>query len=105
MNTASLAGRPLVFSGGGYFRLLPLPLLKRLWHRSSYTMTYFHPRDFEPDQPRLPGLSASRRFKSYYGLGRCEAKLRALLDDFEFTSVGRAEESVDWGSAPVVRLA
>lgn len=104
MNTAVLAGQRLVFSGGGYFRLLPLAVLQRLWRRSGYTMTYFHPRDFEPDQPYLPGLGPMRRFKSYYGLGRAEAKLRAILREFPFESVAAAETKVDWAAAPLVRL-
>lgn len=104
MNTARVAGRPLVFSGGGYFRLLPLGLLQRLWRRSDYTMTYFHPRDFEPDQPYLPGLGPVRRFKSYYGLGQAEAKLCAILREFPFESVEAAEKQVEWANAPVVNL-
>lgn len=102
MNTATVAGRPLVFSGGGYFRLIPLFLLQRLWRRSNYTMTYFHPRDFEPDQAVLPGLGPLRRFKSYYGLRGAEGKLRAIIDEFAFESVGAAEQQVDWARAPVV---
>ena len=31
-------------------------------------MTYFHPRDFDPNQPILEGLSLKRKFKSYYNL-------------------------------------
>jgi hypothetical protein len=68
-------------------------------------MTYFHPRDFEPDQPYLPGLGALRRFKSYYGLAAAEAKLRAILEEFPFESVEAAEKRVDWASAPLVQLA
>ena len=104
MNTSDFAGRPMVFSGGGYFRLLPLNVLQRLWRRSDYTMTYFHPRDFEPDQRYLPGLGPVRRFKSYYGLGRAESKLRAILKEFPFESVAAAERKVDWSTAPVVQL-
>jgi polysaccharide deacetylase family protein (PEP-CTERM system associated) len=104
MNTALVAGQRLVFSGGGYFRLLPLPLLQNLWRRSSYTMTYFHPRDFEPDQQFLPGLGPVRRFKSYYGLAAAEAKLRAILEEFPFESVAAAEREVDWAAAPVIEL-
>ena len=48
----------------------------------SLPATYFHPRDFEPDQPLLPGLGPMRRFKSYYGLGQSEAKLRAILPEY-----------------------
>ena len=104
MNTAVLAGQRLVFSGGGYFRLLPMPVLRQLWRRSDYTMTYFHPRDFEPDQPYLPGLGPLRRFKSYYGLRGAEAKLRAILSEFPFESVASAEKKVDWSAAPVVEV-
>lgn len=104
MNTANVAGRRLVFSGGGYFRLLPLALLQQLWRRSDYTMTYFHPRDFERDQPYLPGLGPLRRFKSYYGLGQSEAKLRAILREFPFENVAAAEEKVDWAETPLVRI-
>lgn len=103
MNTAMIAGRPLVFSGGGYFRLIPLFLLQRLWRRSKYTMTYFHPRDFEPDQSILPGLGPVRRFKSYYGLKGAERKLRAILKEFRFESVRAAEQQIDWTDVPVVR--
>jgi polysaccharide deacetylase family protein (PEP-CTERM system associated) len=104
MNTAELGGRRLVFSGGGYFRLLPLAVLQQLWRRSDYTMTYFHPRDFEPNQPFLPGLGPVRRFKSYYGLGRSESKLRAILREFTFESVEAAEKKVDWPNMPLIRL-
>ena len=102
----TLAPKPsvIVFSGGGYFRLLPLPLLQQLWRRSDYVMTYFHPRDFEPDQEVLPGLGPVRRFKSYYGLGRAESKLRAILREFPFENVAAAEQAVDWDSVPVVRI-
>lgn len=104
LNTARIAGQRMVFSGGGYFRLLPLGVLRRLWRRSDYTMTYFHPRDFEPNQPVLAGLSAFRRFKSYYGLAGAEAKLRKILEEFEFASVRTADLQVDWLQAPVIRL-
>lgn len=104
MNTARIAGQRVVFSGGGYFRLLPLPLIRRLWRRSDYTMTYFHPRDFEPEQPVLRGLSALRRFKSYYGLAGAEGKLCKILGEFKFESVRTAEKKVDWSKAPVIRF-
>ena len=67
-------------------------------------MTYFHPRDFEPDQRFLPGLGPVRRFKSYYGLAGAEAKLRAILSEFPFESVQAAEQQVDWPATPLVRL-
>jgi polysaccharide deacetylase family protein (PEP-CTERM system associated) len=68
----------IVISGGGYFRLAPLWLVKRNFSQSDYLMTYFHPRDFDEFQPELEGLSAVRRFKTYFGLKTAYKKLNKL---------------------------
>jgi polysaccharide deacetylase family protein (PEP-CTERM system associated) len=39
INVWHLLGQPLVFSGGGYFRVLPAPLLHAMFMRSDYVMT------------------------------------------------------------------
>ena len=104
MNTMNLFGRPLVFSGGGYFRLLPYWLIRRWTADSAYVMTYFHPRDFDPGQPVIGDLGPIRRFKSYYGLGRAEDKLRRLLNEFDFVDVATAERSIDWDTVPIVQI-
>lgn len=104
LNTYSVLGNQLVFSGGGYFRLLPYWLLKRLFADSEYVMTYFHPRDFDPGQPLIPNLSLSRRFRSYVGLKDAENKLVRLLNDFEFVDVRTAVAKIDWYTAPVVEV-
>ncbi|MFM2207451.1 MAG: hypothetical protein RL213_1426 [Bacteroidota bacterium] len=95
MSTGRFAGVELVYSGGGYFRLLPYTLVRHMISRSNYTLTYFHPRDIDPEQPVLNALSPLRRFKSYYGLGRCASKLEALLADFRFTDVSGGLASLD----------
>ena len=102
MNTRRVLGRDIVFSGGGYFRLVPYPLLHRWTERAPYVMTYFHPRDFDPGQPVLAGLNPMRRFKSYYGLGTTESKLRRLLGAFDFTDLRGAVARIDWNAAPVI---
>lgn len=99
-----MAGRPLVFSGGGYFRLAPYWVISALTRRSKYVMSYFHPRDFDPVQPMVPGLSASRRFKAYIGLNQAAGKLERWLGDFEFTDLATADASIDWQRVPVVQL-
>lgn len=104
MNTAMFLGRRVIFSGGGYFRLFPLPLLRHFIRRADYVMTYFHPRDFDVDQPLVANLSFLRRFKSYFGLKGAQKKLEALLDEFRFMSLSEAEKSVEWDKAPVVRF-
>ncbi len=97
-------GAKIVFSGGGYFRLFPYPLIRKMTRHSEYVMTYFHPRDFDPDQPVLTGLSFARRFKSYHGLKGAFAKLEALIRDFSFVSLREADALVNWERARVVPL-
>ena len=96
LNTYSILGNRLVFSGGGYFRLLPYPVLKSLFERSDYVMTYFHPRDFDEHQPVIPNLSLMRRFKSYYGLKHAEDKLVRLLNQFDFIDINTAIQTINW---------
>jgi len=98
VNTWSFAGKPLVFSGGGYFRLLPWPILDFMMKKSNYVMTYFHPRDFDPGQPVIPGLTPARRFKSYVGLGSSFNKLGRMLRDHHFVSLGEADSLTDWNN-------
>ena len=78
--------------------------LKTLFRDPEYLMTYFHPRDFDPDQPIVPGLSISRRFKSYVGLSKSYNKLESLLKKYEFISLQAATAQIDWEVAPIVEL-
>jgi polysaccharide deacetylase family protein (PEP-CTERM system associated) len=104
INLFSILGRKIIFSGGGYFRLLPYPLIQAMTQRSPYVMTYFHPRDFDPGQPLVPNLPLIRRFKSYYGLQGAFNKLQRLVDQFSFVSLESAEQTIDWQNAPVIHL-
>ena len=105
INTTKIFGRDIVYSGGGYFRILPLNYLKRRFTQDEYVMTYFHPRDFDPDQPMVPGLDLTRRFKSYVGLGGTHRKLEFLLRKHQFISVETAVDIVDWEAVDTVCLA
>lgn len=89
VNGIGLFNKELFLSGGGYFRFLPKEVFRRWSMNSSYFMTYFHPRDFDPDQRVLSGLSPIRRFKSYYGLSSALDKFKYLLDEFEFSSISK----------------
>ena len=96
INTVSLLGKRIIFSGGGYFRLFPYSLINRFMRNSSYVMTYFHPRDFDPGQPVLNGLPLRRRFKSYFGLSGAFAKLERLLDNYQFVDLKAAVDLISW---------
>ena len=104
INTKSILGKKLIYSGGGYFRLTPGFLLHKWFRNDEYVMTYFHPRDFDPDQPMVPGLGVVRKFKSYVGIRNARAKLCRLLQSNTFMDVNEASQAVDWGSAPRVNL-
>lgn len=96
INTHRIVGKDVIFSGGGYFRLFPYKVIQKFTQQSEYVMTYFHPRDFDYEQPMLPGLNLARKFKSYYGLKQTEDKLNRWLADFEFIDMKTAEKQVDW---------
>ena len=104
INTSKILGKNIVYSGGGYFRLLPLWYLKRRFTNDNYIMTYFHPRDFDPHQPMVPGLGVIRKFKSYVGLSRAYSKLEFLLKDHQFVNVDMAVRAVNWDSVDKVVL-
>jgi peptidoglycan-N-acetylglucosamine deacetylase len=104
INFKKLAGNPIIFSGGGYFRLLPYAFIKRWTKESSYTMSYLHPRDFDASQPILKDLSITRKFKSYVGLKGSTTKLERWLTDFEFVDIETAIKQIDWGKVPIVKL-
>ena len=104
INTYSILGKPFIFSGGGYFRLFPYTIVKKLTSKSDYVMTYFHPRDFDFEQPLIPGLSPLRKFKSYVGLKSCQSKLEKWLNDFSFIDIETADNMIDWENVNTVLL-
>ena len=96
INLFELGGKNMIFSGGGYFRLLPYWIIKQMMQKSDYVMTYFHPRDFDKDQPMIEELSNIRKFKSYYGLSGAFNKLDRLITDFDFIDLAEAIKQVEW---------
>ena len=104
INTASILYNKWIYSGGGYFRLTPYNMIRYWTESSDYIMTYFHPRDFDPDQPMIKDLSIIRKFKSYVGLSNCMNKLEKWTDEFQFTDLEEADKSIDWSSVPIIKL-
>jgi len=96
INLFKVVNKNFIFSGGGYFRLFPYWMIKNMMKRSEYVMTYFHPRDFDPNQPVLKDLSSVRRFKSYVGLKSAFCKLERLINDFEFIDIETADRLINW---------
>ena len=89
-SVARLFGLRIPAAGGGYFRLYPYFLLRRLL-RSVETediplVMYLHPWEIDPDQPRMDGPLLSR-IRHYLNLSRTEKRLNKLLNDFEFAPI------------------
>ncbi len=103
ISLGNIFGRRIVFSGGGYFRLLPYGTIRRLTRKSDYIMSYFHPRDFDAEQPVLD-LPLNRRFRSYVGLKGSYAKFDRWLGENKFVDLSTAATAVDWGNAPRIRV-
>lgn len=104
INTKKIAGKYIVFSGGGYFRLIPYFLIRKWSLESQYLMTYFHPRDFDSEQPVFKGLPISRRFKSYVGIKGALRKFQNYLNDFEFSNLEVANSKIDWNKVNNIKL-
>lgn len=104
INPAIVLGKDIVFSGGGYFRLFPYSLIKTLTKRQDYTMTYFHPSDFDAEQPIMPSLSTRQHIKCRIGLKTAYGKYLKYLDDFDFINIEQADKLIDWTKVPIVKL-
>jgi len=104
ISPTSIFGMKIIYSGGGYFRLLPYSLISNMMRKSDYVMTYFHPRDFDAGQPVIESLPLKRRFMSYTGLKTSRAKFIKLLNEFEFTSIEKAALVIDWNGVKKVEL-
>lgn len=104
INTFSVLGKKFIFSGGGYFRVSPYLLTKYMTKKSKYVMTYFHPRDFDPNQPIINELNFLRKFKSYAGLKTCFSKLERWVTDFDFVDLRTADLLIDWEKTPIIKI-
>jgi len=94
-STARLVGMNLPVAGGGYFRLYPWSVTRRLLGRINAGeqqpfMFYTHPWEVDPEQPRVAGPGLRSRFRHYVNLASTAGKLERLFDTFQFTTLGAA---------------
>ena len=92
-----LAGRRISFFGGGYLRLSPKWLIKwgikKLHKAGRPLIVYVHPREIDPEQPRLP-LPVSRRFKYYVNLKSTMPKLQWLCRNYDFCTMREMADEI-----------
>ncbi|MDD3632370.1 MAG: polysaccharide deacetylase family protein [Candidatus Cloacimonetes bacterium] len=89
ISVASLLGKEICFFGGGYLRFFPkwviLYMHKKLAKKGIPTLYYIHPREMEPQHPRL-NLNKTSYFKCYVNLKTVKPKLEAILSSSEFVT-------------------
>jgi len=96
VSTVSILGHRVCFFGGGYLRLSPLPVIRwgtrRLQKERRPLIVYVHPREIDPNHPRLP-LGLWRQFKCYNNLQSTWPKLKWLCEHTRFgTMISLVEE-------------
>lgn len=104
ISAGTILGKQIVFGGGGYFRLFPYWMIKRMMKRLDYNITYLHMRDFDHEQPRFKHLSAIRNFKSYHGIKGAYPKFEKMLTDFKWVDLAQAIEMIDFSKVRVLEL-
>ena len=103
MTLTKILGLSFATCGGGYFRLLPFSVMKTLLNHNEYRMTYFHPRDFDYEQPRV-SMPTLRYFKTYVGLSSSRSKFKKLLNNFSPISLSEDLRSRELGKLRTIEL-
>lgn len=89
ISVTEVFGKPICFFGGGYLRLFPYAVIRRMASKvlkeGRPVVFYIHPREIDPAHPRLP-MKWARRIKSYINLRATETKIRCALKEFEVVS-------------------
>ena len=72
--------------------------------KDDYVMAYFHPSDFDPDQPQMPQLPKMRQFKNRVALKGAYKKFKRYISDYNFMSIEEADKAIDWDTCSTLTL-
>lgn len=92
ISTAKVFGRNFPVAGGGYFRLFPYWVTRKLLNTINKQekqpfIFYLHPWEVDPDQPRLKNANTFSQFRHYNNLSKTKTRLENLLNDFIFDPI------------------
>ncbi len=112
-------GRGFAYSGGGYFRLLPLWFVKKVLSSADYGMCYFHiedlmyrkykmhDREFFENYYKIPGTFKNRfvrMIKGSIGTKGAFNEMEQLVSSFEFVNLEKADQLINWNETKVIDL-
>lgn len=115
---ASLLGKEVAFSGGGYFRFFPLWFVNRQMSKNDYNICYFHIGDLIPSSKKVMTRKEyeeyfkesgsllnryKRHLKSNIGKKTAFDRMSRLIRMREFLSIAQAKEQIDWSGCPIMR--
>ena len=119
ISIAKLLGRDVAYSGGGYFRLLPLSYINKNLGDADFSMCYFHISDLISEISSVYSRQEyenyfkekgtllnryKRYFKSNIGKKSAWYKLESLLAENYFVDLDRANSMIDWTTVPILNL-
>jgi polysaccharide deacetylase family protein (PEP-CTERM system associated) len=91
MTTVRLLGVNLPFSGGGYMRMLPMPVYRRMrsvaLRQNQPVIIYLHPWELDDIRPNV-GMGFLTRLRSQGGQNTMRDKLDQILSEGTFRTMG-----------------
>jgi polysaccharide deacetylase family protein (PEP-CTERM system associated) len=90
-------------AGGGYLRIFPFAYtrlgIRRAVREGVLVITYFHPWEVDPEQPRIAGQALSR-FRHYTNLSRTAGRIRQLCSMVNYIPFEAALKNPAWSEFP-----
>jgi polysaccharide deacetylase family protein (PEP-CTERM system associated) len=90
VSTVKFQNKILPAGGGGYFRLLPYFIFKRMLNSSEKQLNfinfYTHPWEYDPEQPKIES-NAKSNFRHRVNQGSALGKLRKLCNAHQFSTL------------------
>lgn len=104
LNRLQTLGYSWVYTGSGYFRIMPYWLIQKLYAASKYNMAYFHPRDFDPQVPKTKLLPFYRNIMSNLGNTSTIPKLQKLIQQYNFLPVQKAWQQYQRSNSNIITI-
>lgn len=116
---ASLLGKQVAFSGGGYFRVMPYSVVNRIIRGRKYNIFYFHLADLVEEKSKMlskkkyedyfmePGTLKNRfirYIKNNIRFSNSYEKLSRLLKSHDIISLTKAKSQINWQETKTIQL-